>query len=133
MSSASTLLAALSGSPSLKMVMGWPHRIGACTSVQIGIARFISLSKLKLSLVGRTWSRYNDVHVSPQLGTGLVHLVLCLVVRLLVVRLTGVGRQALHPQVQRRLLHAPWLLRLKRDCTPALFLTSSVCTPAMSL
>ena len=46
----------------------------------------------------------------------------------------GEGRQALHtPQVQRVLLHEPWLLRRKRDCTPALFLTSSVCTSAMSL
>ena len=44
------------------------------------------------------------------------------------------GRQALHPpQVQRLLLRWPRLLRRKRDCTPALFLTSSATTSAMSL
>ena len=37
------------------------------------------------------------------------------------------------PQVLRLLLHEPRLLRRKRDCTPALFFTSSVCSPAISL
>ena len=33
MSSARSLLAAWSGSPSLKMVVGWPHRIGVLAQV----------------------------------------------------------------------------------------------------
>ena len=62
-----------------------------------------------------------------------MHLVLCLVcVCWLYVHL-GWGDRLSTPQVQRLLLHEPWLLRRKRDCTPALFLTSSVCSPAMSL
>ena len=41
----------------------------------------------------------------------------------------GVGRQALRPsRPAGLLLHEPWLLRRKRDCTPALFLTSSLCS-----
>ena len=43
----------------------------------------------------------------------------------------GVGRQALYHQ--RLPLHVQWLHRRKRDCTPALFLTSSVCTSALTL
>ena len=45
----------------------------------------------------------------------------------------GVERQALHTQVHRLLLHVPWLHRRKRDCTPTLFLTSSVCTSSLTL
>ena len=44
----------------------------------------------------------------------------------------GVGERLSTPQVQRLHLLVPWLLRRKRDCTPALFLTSSVCTSALS-
>ena len=44
----------------------------------------------------------------------------------------GWGDSLSTPQVQRLPLHEPWLLRTNRDCTPALFLTSSVCT-SMSL
>ena len=47
---------------------------------------------------------------------------------------TGGGeKRSPPPQVQRLLLHVPWLHRRKRDCTPALFLTSSVGTSAKSL
>ena len=45
----------------------------------------------------------------------------------------GWGDRLSTPQVLRLLLHVPRLLRRKRDCTPALFLTSSVCSPAISL
>ena len=38
----------------------------------------------------------------------------------------GWGDRLSTPQVQRLLLHEPWLLRRKRDCTPALFLTLGV-------
>ena len=44
----------------------------------------------------------------------------------------GWGERLSTPQVQRLLLHGPWLHRRKRDCT-ALFLTSSAGTSAMSL
>ena len=45
----------------------------------------------------------------------------------------GWGDRLSTPQVQRLLLHEPWLHRRKRDCTPVLFLTSSVSTSAISL
>ena len=46
---------------------------------------------------------------------------------------SGGGSERLStPQVQRLLLHVLWLHRRKRDCTPALFLTSSVCTSTLS-
>ena len=45
----------------------------------------------------------------------------------------GWGDRLSTPHVQRLLLHEPWLLRRKRDCTPDLFLTSSVCASTMSL
>ena len=45
----------------------------------------------------------------------------------------GWGDRLSTPQVQRLLLHEPWLHRRKKDCTPALFLTSSVSTSAISL
>ena len=38
------------------------------------------------------------------------------------------GRQALHPSSPPRLQRLPRLHRRKRDCTPTLFLTSSVCS-----
>ena len=44
----------------------------------------------------------------------------------------GWGERLSTPQVQRLLLHVPWLHRTKRDCTRALFLTSSVCTSTLS-
>ena len=45
----------------------------------------------------------------------------------------GVERQALHPPVHWPLLRVSWLHRRKRDCTPTLFLTSSVCTSSLTL
>ena len=45
----------------------------------------------------------------------------------------GWGDRLSTPRAHRRLLRQPRLLRRKRDCTPALFLTSSLCTPALSL
>ena len=45
----------------------------------------------------------------------------------------GWGDRLSTPQVQRLLLLlVRWLHRRKRDCTPALFLTSSVCTSSLS-
>ena len=68
--------------------------------------RTVSLSKLKLSLVGHTWSsicrfsRNFDVHVNCHFGvhsSGGFGILLCLVERLMVERPTGVGRKALRP------------------------------------
>ena len=67
-------------------------------------------------------------------GFGASGLILsCCTCSMLVECPPGVGRQALHPQVHRLLLHVPWLHRRKRDCTPTLFLTSSVCTSPLTL
>ena len=53
--------------------------------------------------------------------------------RLLVVCPPGVGRQALHPSSPPRLQRLPRLHRRKRDCTPTLFLTSSVCSSTVAV
>ena len=69
------------------------NRVCVCT---------VSLSKLKLSLGGHTWSTILSLTKlrcacqlplwSPQFGKGLMHLVLFLVERLMVVRPAGVER-----------------------------------------
>ena len=45
---------------------------------------------------------------------------------------SSTGNRLSTPQVQRLLLHVPWLLRWKRDCTPALFFTPSVSGSTLS-
>ena len=99
-----------------------------------------------LSLVGHTWSPgfvfFCGVHSSDGFGASGQQFgrVWCIWSQLVMLHSfnvgsvsTWVGRQALHPQVLRPPLLVPWLHRRKRDCTPALFLTSSVCTSALTL
>ena len=85
---------------------------------------FVILAKLRCACLLPLWS--------PQFGMGLVHLVLCLVERCWLCVPLEWGDRLSTPQVQRLLHHEPRLLRRKRDCTPALFLTSSVCTSTLS-
>ena len=90
-------------------------------------------------MVGHTWSPdfvISSLLWSPQFGKGLVHLVFSPYVWLIVCWLCdplGWGDRLSTPQDQRLLLLEPWLLRRKRDCTPALFLASSACTSSSSL
>ena len=124
------------------MVVGWPHRIGVlaqvCRSASHGFTFEIEVvvggTHLEFNL---SFSRCCDVHVNCHFGVHSSGRVWCILscVWLCVCWLCvplGWGDRLSTPQVQRLLLHIPWLLRRKRDCTPALFLTISVCTSTLS-